>query len=147
MEMYKAVYDCPAEPEEASNAQICCLMSVSAIGAQYEWGNYDLQTEAPFYDIAKYYFDNIVQDAELDSIKVCVMLALYNIMNKATVALAYVGMCALYSCSLPCLECLQVATQRSGSASRGSMSLPSRTESTQSFLPWPLLKASTPGGH
>ncbi|KAM0810219.1 putative Transcription factor domain-containing protein [Seiridium cardinale] len=63
-------------------------MFSSQVGAQYD--SYDLKTDTAFYDIAKHYFDSIVQDEGLDPIKVCVLLSVYNIMHKATVALAYV---------------------------------------------------------
>lgn len=92
MQMYDVVYGRSADPENASNSHICCLMSVAAIGAQYEHSSHDLVTETAFYDIAKHYFDHIVQEGGLDAVKVCVMLSLYNIMHKHTVALAYVGM-------------------------------------------------------
>lgn len=89
--MHNAVYGVSGKTKFPSPPIICCLMSVAAVGAQYEHGTYDLQTEAAFYDIAKHYFDDIVQDKGLDAIKVSVMLSIYNIMHKTTAALAYIG--------------------------------------------------------
>lgn len=82
----------------ASAAEICCLMTIAAVGAQYEHGNYVLQTETAFYDIAKHYFDDIVNQEGLDAIKVCILLSMYNVFEKSVVALAYIG--KLFKCLL-----------------------------------------------
>ncbi|KAH6659207.1 hypothetical protein BKA67DRAFT_529380 [Truncatella angustata] len=89
-EFFHSVYNRSDDPLNASDSTLCCLMSVAAIGAQYEHGTYELKTEAAFYNIARHYFDDIVQSQGLDAIKVCALLALYNILAKATVALSYV---------------------------------------------------------
>ncbi|ETS82890.1 hypothetical protein PFICI_04766 [Pestalotiopsis fici W106-1] len=88
--IYDAVYGEPEAQMNASAADICCLMTIAAVGAQYEHGNYDLQTETAFYDIAKHYFDDIVNQEGLDAIKVCILLSMYNVFEKSTVALAYI---------------------------------------------------------
>lgn len=90
--MYDTVYRLPDNTLSPSNRNICCVMAVAAVGAQYEHSSNELRTEAAFYDIARHYFDHIVEFAELDAIKVCVMMAMYNILTRETVALTYVGM-------------------------------------------------------
>ncbi|KAF3026713.1 hypothetical protein E8E14_014721 [Neopestalotiopsis sp. 37M] len=88
--IFDAVYGQPDGQMNASAADICCLMTIAAVGAQYEHGNYELQTETAFYDIAKHYFDDIVNQEGLDAIKVCILLSMYNVFEKSMVALAYI---------------------------------------------------------
>lgn len=90
-EFHDTVYGGSNNPNIAYSNSVCCLMSVAAVGAQYEHGTYELQTEAAFYDIARHYFDSVVQGETLSAIKVCALLALYNILAKAAVALSYAG--------------------------------------------------------
>jgi hypothetical protein len=89
--IFDAVYGQPEGQISASAADICCLMTIAAVGAQYEHGNYELQTDTAFYDIAKHYFDDIVNQEGLDAIKVCILLSMYNVFEKSMVALAYIG--------------------------------------------------------
>lgn len=67
-------------------------MSIAAVGAQYGHGNPEAHSDTAYYDIAKHYFDDIVHEGGLDAIKVCILLSMYNIFEKSTVALAYIGM-------------------------------------------------------
>ncbi|RSL89223.1 hypothetical protein CDV31_015918 [Fusarium ambrosium] len=52
--------------------------------------DFDVGTDAVFYDVARHFFENLVEEQPLDAIKACTMLAMYNMMNKATVSLAYI---------------------------------------------------------
>ncbi|RSM11392.1 hypothetical protein CEP52_003058 [Fusarium oligoseptatum] len=69
---------------------ICCLAAVAAVGVQYNSDDFDVGTDAVFYDVARHFFENLVEEQPLDAIKACTMLAMYNMMNKATVSLAYI---------------------------------------------------------
>jgi hypothetical protein len=69
----------------------CCLFAVAAVGAQYMGGILGTTAEMTFYNIAKLYFEDIVEAHPYEAIKVCTLLAMFNIMNKAMVSLAYVG--------------------------------------------------------
>jgi hypothetical protein len=53
--------------------------------------DFSLETETYFYDLARHYFDAVVEYHPLRAIKVCTLLAQYNIMSKCMVSLAYVG--------------------------------------------------------
>jgi hypothetical protein len=67
------------------------VAAVAAVGVQYKADDFDNGLEAIFYDVARHYFADVFEDRPLESMKVCAMLAMYNIMNKATVSVAYVG--------------------------------------------------------
>ncbi|RSL57579.1 hypothetical protein CEP54_008230 [Fusarium duplospermum] len=69
---------------------ICCLAAVAAVGVQYNGDDFDVGTDGVFYDVARHFFENLVEEQPLDAIKACTMLAMYNMMNKATVSLAYI---------------------------------------------------------
>ncbi|EEU37356.1 uncharacterized protein NECHADRAFT_72643 [Fusarium vanettenii 77-13-4] len=68
---------------------ICCLAAVAAVGVQYNSEDFDVGADGVFYDVARHFFENLVEEQPLDAIKACTMLAMYNILNKATVSLAY----------------------------------------------------------
>ncbi|KAH8892635.1 hypothetical protein GQ53DRAFT_596221, partial [Thozetella sp. PMI_491] len=78
-----------------------CLCAVAAVGSQYIIGPYGRQTEKAIYNTAKRYLDTILESYPLEAVKVCTLLALYNIMGKGAVALAYVeiglSLCRRYS--------------------------------------------------
>ncbi|KAK0612501.1 hypothetical protein B0T17DRAFT_543828 [Bombardia bombarda] len=78
------------EKELQRKASTCCLMAVAAVGAQYIHGTLDQETEDACYDVARHYLDSVIEHQPLDAVKVCVLLAMYNIMNKSTLALVYV---------------------------------------------------------
>ncbi|KAI8712194.1 Zn(2)-C6 fungal-type domain-containing protein [Fusarium sp. LHS14.1] len=69
---------------------ICCLAAVAAVGVQYNGDDFDVGADAVFYDVARHFFENLVEEQPLDAIKACTMLAMYNILIKATVSLAYI---------------------------------------------------------
>ncbi|KAK5995253.1 hypothetical protein PT974_03652 [Cladobotryum mycophilum] len=94
---YSAVFNDQNESTEGSKADLCCVMGLASVGAQYMCGVLEKETEEAFYGIAKHYLDMVIEERPYDAIKVCALLAMYNIMGKATVSLAYVeiglGMC------------------------------------------------------
>ncbi|KAK7996031.1 hypothetical protein PG991_015498 [Apiospora marii] len=85
-------------------ADVCCLMTVAAIGAQYEHEIIDIEAQHTFYDVARHHLEAVIQARPLDAIKITTLFCLYNIMDKTTVAVAYVeiglGTCRRYN-----LEC------------------------------------------
>ncbi|KAK3941039.1 hypothetical protein QBC46DRAFT_111363 [Diplogelasinospora grovesii] len=87
---YKSVFSLDGLPNTTQKVAICCLCCVAAIGIQYNAADFDKGSEEIFYDVARHFFVDVVEDRPLDAIKVCTLLAMYNIMNKATVALAFV---------------------------------------------------------
>jgi hypothetical protein len=70
---------------------VCCLASVAAVGVQYNTDGFGEGLDETFYDVARHYFVDVIEHRPLDAIKVCTLLAQYNIMNKATVSVAYIG--------------------------------------------------------
>lgn len=82
---------------------VCCMACVAAVGVQYTADNFEPGLDEVFYDVARHYFIDVFEDSPLDAIKVCTLLAMFNIMNKATVSVAYVGKSILARCrSLDC---------------------------------------------
>lgn len=80
-------------PYEAHQSDVCCIMAVAAVGAQYVncQGN-DKHQEETFYEAAKRYFDYVVENRPFIAVKICVLLAMFNVFGKSMVALAYIGM-------------------------------------------------------
>jgi len=69
---------------------LCCVCVVAALGAQCRPSDFDTGTHRTYYDIANLCFASVVSNP-LEHIKVCSLLAMYNILEKATVGLAFVG--------------------------------------------------------
>ncbi|KAK0720194.1 hypothetical protein B0H67DRAFT_178870 [Lasiosphaeris hirsuta] len=86
----KSVFGLDGRPNASQRVAICCLCAVAAIGIQYNAVDFDKGAEQIFYDVARHYFVDVIEERPLEAIKVCTMLAMYNVMDKATVALAYV---------------------------------------------------------
>ena len=90
-QFYKMVFGPDGRPNISQKVAICCLSAVAAVGIQYNPGDFDPGSECVFYDVARHYFVDVVEERPLDAIKVCCMLAMFNVMDKATVAIAYLG--------------------------------------------------------
>lgn len=71
---------------------ICCLAAVAAIRVQYNGDDFDVGTDRVFYDVARHFFENLIEEQPLDAIKAYALLAIYNIINKAPVSFAYIGL-------------------------------------------------------
>ncbi|QKD57570.2 uncharacterized protein FOBCDRAFT_140392 [Fusarium oxysporum Fo47] len=87
---YKDVFGRDGCPIPRQKTAICCLAAVAAVGVQYNAGDFEVAIEGVFYDLARQFFGSFMEEQPLDAIKVCALLAMYNIMNKATVSLAYI---------------------------------------------------------
>jgi hypothetical protein len=75
----------------------CCVAAIAAIGVQYRSDDFEADIHTTYYDLCRHYFVDVLEDRPLDSIRVCTLLAMFNIMNKATAAVGYVGKQASYS--------------------------------------------------
>ncbi|KAK3685246.1 hypothetical protein B0T22DRAFT_381754 [Podospora appendiculata] len=88
---YKSVFGgLDGRPNVSQKAAICCLCAVAAVGIQYNAGDFVKGAEEIFYEVAQHFFASAVEERPLEAIKICTLLAMYNIMNKATASLAYV---------------------------------------------------------
>jgi len=67
---------------------LCEVCSVAAIGSLYL--SEPCEAQGFFYDTARVLLDDTIQEAPLQAAKCCTLLSMYNVMSKATVALAYV---------------------------------------------------------
>jgi hypothetical protein len=79
------------EEETVSLSTLCEACGIAAIGSRYsrsqispEHGNY-------YFSTARQLLDECIERTPLRAVKVCAILAMCNIVNKATVALAYIG--------------------------------------------------------
>lgn len=80
-------------PYEAQQSDVCCIMAIAAVGAQYvNCREDDKHQEETFYEAAKRYFDYVVENRPFVAVKICVLLAMFNVFGKSMVALAYIGM-------------------------------------------------------
>jgi hypothetical protein len=73
-------------------ASVCCLCAIAAIGKVYHHDPDASGGAKRYYDVAKGLFEDLVEIRSLDAIKVCTLLALFNIFDKATLAVVHVGM-------------------------------------------------------
>lgn len=88
---YRAVFGSDGTVNTSLKLAICSLYSCAAVGIQYTPGDFEKGMEEIFHDVSRRFFPEIMEERPLDTIKVCTLYAMYNILNKATVALAYVG--------------------------------------------------------
>jgi hypothetical protein len=88
-DFYYRVFD--SRPVSSKKSDISCLAAIAAVGAQYLFGNFDVAVMENFYDLARYYFEYVQEERPYEAMKLCVLLAMYNILSKATVALGYIG--------------------------------------------------------
>ncbi|KAK3393413.1 hypothetical protein B0H63DRAFT_554786 [Podospora didyma] len=77
-------------PIRSQKTAACCLASLCAIGVQYNADQFEEGVGETFYNVATHYFSHFLEEQPLDAIKVCTVLAMFNIMGKSTVALAYI---------------------------------------------------------
>ena len=77
-----------AEGNDLTRLMLCRLCCVAAAGVLY-MKDQPSGEEDVLYNIARMTLDDAIQDSPLEAAKCCTLLGLYNIMSKATVALAY----------------------------------------------------------
>lgn len=88
---YRMVFGINGRPDTSQKLAICCLSAVAAVGIHYNPGDFEKGLEKIFHGVSRRFFSEVMEERPLDTIKVCTLFAMYNIMDKATVALAYVG--------------------------------------------------------
>jgi hypothetical protein len=71
---------------------LCCLCAIAAIGKAYDNTSSASGSSKLYYDVSKSLFEDLIEVRSLDGIKVCTLLALFNIFDKATLAIIHVGM-------------------------------------------------------
>ncbi|KAK4171206.1 hypothetical protein QBC36DRAFT_199828 [Triangularia setosa] len=89
-EHHRAVFGLHGRPNLDEKVSICCLAIVAAIGAQYNPNEFEKGTDELLYSAARILYTDVLEYGPLTAIKVCTLLAMYNVNNKATVALAYI---------------------------------------------------------
>ncbi|KAI0969368.1 hypothetical protein F4678DRAFT_440212 [Xylaria arbuscula] len=82
-------------------ADIGSLMAVAAVGSQYTNAiEENDEVGETFYNIAKFYLEDVITQRPLEAIKVCTLLCMYNVFSKTTASLAYsdagLGICDRY---------------------------------------------------
>ncbi|KAH6641192.1 hypothetical protein F5144DRAFT_642046 [Chaetomium tenue] len=87
---YRTVFGVDGKADTSQKLAICCLYAFAAVGIQYNAGDFKEGLEKTFHDVSRRFFSEVMEDRPLDTIKVCTLFAMYNILDKATVALAYV---------------------------------------------------------
>lgn len=70
---------------------LCEVCAIAAVGAQYSRGKISASAGENFYNLAKHFLDDVIECDPLRGMKVCTLLAMYNIVIKGTVALAFIG--------------------------------------------------------
>ncbi|KAK3382749.1 hypothetical protein B0T24DRAFT_672711 [Lasiosphaeria ovina] len=84
------VYQGDNNPIPNQKIATCCLAAVAAVGVQYNEDDFEEGMSEVYYNIAAHYFSSFIGELPLDAIKSCAVLAMYNVMDKSTVALAYI---------------------------------------------------------
>lgn len=87
---HRAVFGFDNRPKLDERVSIGCLAIVAAIGVQYNPNEFEKGTDELLYSAARLLYTDILEFGPLLAIKVCTLLAMYNINNKGTVALAYI---------------------------------------------------------
>ncbi|KAK0635982.1 hypothetical protein B0T17DRAFT_517803 [Bombardia bombarda] len=87
---YRRVFGLDGRLDISQKVAIGCLCAVAAVGVQYNPKDFEQGFDVTFYDVAHHYFPDVLEEQPLVAIKVCTLLAMYNIMGKTTVSLAYV---------------------------------------------------------
>jgi hypothetical protein len=90
LDYYRAVFGVDGKADTSQKLAICCLYAFASVGIQYNAGDFQKGLGEAFHNVSRRFFSEVMEDRPLDTIKVCTLFAMYNILNKATVALAYV---------------------------------------------------------
>lgn len=90
-EYYKAVFSADGQPDFSQKIAICCLCAIAAVGIQYNADDFEKGAEEVFHHVSRHFFTDVMEERPLEAIKVCALFAVYNMLDKATAALAYVG--------------------------------------------------------
>lgn len=70
---------------------LCEACAIAAVGSRFSRSKISPELGEYFFSITKQLLDECIEKTPLQAIKVCALLAICNIVNKATAAFAYVG--------------------------------------------------------
>ncbi|CAK7198377.1 hypothetical protein SEUCBS139899_001038 [Sporothrix eucalyptigena] len=76
---------------DEKRAAMSCLAAVAAVGMRTSSRNFDRFTSNAVYDIAKQYFDLVLEKSPFLAIKLAALLAMYNVMSRNSMALIWIG--------------------------------------------------------
>ncbi|EKG09403.1 nitrate assimilation regulatory protein nirA [Macrophomina phaseolina MS6] len=85
--LFNQVYAVGSVPSRATLSE---LFAIAAIGSHYENTSMAWDSCEAFFTLARLYFDDVIDACPLRGMRVSVLLAMWNIMCKHTVALAYI---------------------------------------------------------
>ncbi|KAK8025345.1 hypothetical protein PG990_003168 [Apiospora arundinis] len=92
MRYHRDIYvNSPDRPQPVKQAELCCLCAVAAVGMLNTYNDEQaVGYSETLYHTSTNYFSLLYKILPLDAIKVCTLLANFNIKNKRTTALAFV---------------------------------------------------------
>ncbi|KAK6825502.1 hypothetical protein PG987_012996 [Apiospora arundinis] len=92
MRYHRDIYvNSPERPQPVKQAELCCLCAVAAVGMLNTYNDEQaVGYSETLYHTSTNYFSLLYKILPLDAIKVCTLLANFNIKNKRTTALAFV---------------------------------------------------------
>lgn len=95
--------------DAAPKSVICGVCCVGAVGVLF-MGKL-CETEKSAHRMARILLDDVIEESPLEAAKCCALFALYNVMSKATVALAYleIGMDLMQRENSPALHCVSLS--------------------------------------
>ena len=83
------------EMGDRTGASVSELCSIAAVGCMYSSDEIQDELRDAFYTVAKLYLEESLDADLFRGLKVCTLLAHYNVLDKSTVALSYVGQSSL----------------------------------------------------
>lgn len=91
-EEVSSLLDCSLQEQDAIPLAILCeAYAVAAVGSRYWRSQIPPEHGNQFYNVAKQLLDECIERTPIRAMKVCTLLAMCNIINKATVAFVYIG--------------------------------------------------------
>lgn len=92
--LYNDVFSLP--PKEVDATAVCCVAALCAIGVRHQPGMVTAAEEKNLYNLSRHYLEDVILEDPLAALKVITLLAMFNVVEKATIALIYVGKQASY---------------------------------------------------
>lgn len=74
-----------------SRSAICEMCAIAAVASLYGRERLSAELGDCFYDGAKLFLPDCIEASPLSAMKACALLGLFNLLNKATVALSFIG--------------------------------------------------------
>lgn len=79
--------------KEVPLSTLCAACGIAAVGSRFSRAKISPEMGEYYFNVTKQLLDECIEKTPLQALKVCALLAMCNIINKATAALAYVGQC------------------------------------------------------